>query len=88
MACLYKRSPPKATFNNNNIYAKSTESSENLYEEPCERKAEGDQGPREKNIRVFYKLNIDENTDITSTPHKEEYNEQNYESVEELESAL
>ena len=43
-----KRSPPKATFNNNDIYAKSTESSENLYEEPQERKAEEDQGPREK----------------------------------------
>ena len=46
-ACL-KRSPPKATFNNNDIYAKSNESSENLYEEPHERKAKEDQGPREK----------------------------------------
>ena len=38
---------------------------------------------REKNMRAFYKLNINENTDITSTPHKEEYDEQDYESVEE-----
>ena len=29
-----KRSPPKATFNNNDIYVKNTESGENLYEEP------------------------------------------------------
>ena len=32
-ACL-KRSPPKATFNNNEISARSTKSSENLHEEP------------------------------------------------------
>ena len=32
-ACL-KRSPPKAAFNNNDIYAKSIENVENLYEEP------------------------------------------------------
>ena len=42
----------------------------------------------EKKYEVFYKLNINENTDITSTPHKEEYDEQNYESVEEWETAL
>ena len=51
-ACL-KRSPPKTTFNNNDIYARSTESSENLYEEPHKMKAEEDQGPKEKNMRVF-----------------------------------
>ena len=52
-ACL-KRPPPRATFNSNDIYVKSTESSKNLYEEPHERKAEKDQGPREKNMRVFF----------------------------------
>ena len=40
-ACL-KRSPPKATFNNNDIYARTAESSENLYEEPHENKTEGE----------------------------------------------
>ena len=49
-----KRSPPKASFNNIYIYAKSPERSENLYEEPHERKIEEDQGPREKNMRVFF----------------------------------
>ena len=39
-------------------------------------------------MRAFYKLNIDENTDITSTPHEEEYNEQNYESIERQETVL
>ena len=43
-----KRSPPKATFNNNDIYVKSTESSKNLYEEPNERKIEEDQGAERK----------------------------------------
>ena len=51
-ACL-KRSPPKATFNNNDIYVRTAESSENLYEKPHENKREEDQGPREKNMRVF-----------------------------------
>ena len=50
--CL-KRSPPKATFQNNNIYARSTESSENLYEEPQEMKIQEEQGPKEKNVCVF-----------------------------------
>ena len=34
----FKRSPPKATFHNNDIYTKSTQSSEKLYEEPQEMK--------------------------------------------------
>ena len=48
-----KRSPPNATFNNNDIYARSDESSKNLYEEPNKNKTEEDQGPKEKNMRVF-----------------------------------
>ena len=49
-ACL-KRSPPKAAFNNNDIYVKSTENVENLYEEPQESKAtEEEQEPKEKNM--------------------------------------
>ena len=68
-----KRSPPKATFHNNDIYAKSTESSKNLYEETQEKKMQEEQGPKEKNIRVFYKLNVKENDDVTSSPCKEEF---------------
>ena len=34
--CL-KRSPPKATFHNNDIYSKNMDSSENHYEEPREK---------------------------------------------------
>ena len=50
-------------------------------------KREGDQrrtwAQREKHVSFFYKLNTKENVDVTSIPHKEEYDEQNYESVEE-----
>ena len=53
-ACL-KRSPPKAAFNNNEIYVRSTKSGENLYEEPQENRAtEEEQEPKQKNMRVFY----------------------------------
>ena len=73
--CL-KRSPPKAAFNNNNIYAKSTENVENLYEEPQESKAtEEEQEPKKKNMQVFYKLNVNDNPNVTSTPCKEEFND-------------
>ena len=55
--CL-KRSLQKATFHNNDIFAKSTENSENLYEEPQEKKMQKEQGPKKKNMWVFYKLNV------------------------------
>ena len=82
-ACL-KRSPPKVVFNNNDIYMRSTESGENLYEEPQESKAtEEVPEPQEKNMRVLYKLNVNDITNVTSTPHKEEFNDQNYEAIED-----
>ena len=85
--CL-KRSPPKATFQNNDIYARSTKSSKNLYEEPQEIKIQEEQGHKEKNMHVFYKLNVNENGDVMSTPHKEEFDERNYEFVEEWKTTL
>ena len=55
-ACL-KRSPPKAAFNNNDIYVKSTKSDKNLYKEPQEnRAAEEEQESKEKNMRVFLQV--------------------------------
>ena len=84
-----KRSPPKAAFNNNDIYVKSTENVENLYEGPQESKAaEEEQEPREKNMQVFYKLNIKDNVNVTSNPHKEEFSDQNYEVIEDRETTL
>ena len=68
-ACL-KRSPPKATFSNIDIYVKSTESGENLYMRIPKkvRLTKEEQEPKEKNMRVFYKLNVNDNTNITSKP--------------------
>ena len=87
-ACL-KRSPPKAVFNNNDIYARSTECGENLCKELQESKAtEEVQEPKEKTMRVFYKLNINDITNVTSTPCKEEFNDQNYEVIEDWETTL
>ena len=39
-------------------------------------------------MRVFYKLNVKENVDITTTPCEEEYDDQNYELIKEHETAL
>ena len=39
-------------------------------------------------MRVFYKLNIKENIDLTNTPHEEEFTDENYESVEERETTV
>ena len=78
MACLSEEVTPKAVFYNSDIYSKSTDSSENHYEEPKEK----------ENMKVFYKLNIKENVNTTSTPCEEEYDEQNYESIEECKTTL
>ena len=59
-----------------------------IYEEPKEKETQEEHGPKEKNMRVFYKLNMKENINITSTPPKKEYDEQNYESVEECKTTL
>ena len=87
-ACL-KRSPPKATFNNNDIYAKGTKNGENFYKEPQESKTnEEEHEPKEKNMKIFYKLNINDNTNIASTLHEEEFSDQNYEAIKDCEIAL
>ena len=39
-------------------------------------------------MKVFYKLNVNDNTNITSTPHEEEYDDQNYEVIKDRETAL
>ena len=87
-ACL-KWSPPKAAFNNNNIYMKSTKNVENLYEDPQQSNiAEEKQETKEKNMWVFYKLNINDNANVTSTRHEEEFNDQNHEVIEDQETPL
>ena len=85
--CL-KKLPPKAASYDNDIYAIHTDESEHHYEEPKEKESQDEWKPREKNMRVFYKLNVKDNIDVTTTPHEEEYTDENYESVEEWETAM
>ena len=85
--CL-KRLPPKVTFHNNDIYSKNTDSSKNHYDEPKEKETQEEHSPQEKNMRIFYKLNVKENVNISFTLCEEEYDEQNYESIEESKTTL
>ena len=87
-ACL-KRCPPKVTFYNNDIYAKSTENGENFYKEPQESKTnEEEHEPKEKNMKIFYKLNINDITNIVSIPCEEKFSDHNYEAIEDCKTAL
>ena len=78
-------------FHNYDIYAiHISDTEDHHYEKPKEKKESHLEykEPREKNMRVFYKLNIKENIDLRNTPHEEEYADENYESIEERETAV
>ena len=60
-----------------------TDESEHHYEEPKEKGSQEEQEPREKGMRVFYKLNVKDNVDLANTPHEKEYTDENYKLVEE-----
>ena len=83
-----KRLPTKVTFHDNDIYAVHKSESGHHYEEPKEKDPQHDREPKEQNMRVFYKLNINDKVDLTNTPHKEEYTDKNYESVEDRETVV
>ena len=74
-ACL-KKQPPRVAFRNNDIYMVNGEDSD-PYEES-----------QERNIRVFYKLKVSEDPASKNIPHEEEYDDDNYESIEEKETAV
>ena len=67
--CL-KRLPLKPMFHYNDIYVVHTEKNENYYEEHNEKESWEEWKPREKNMRVFYKLNVKDNVDLTNIPHE------------------
>ena len=69
-ACL-RRQPPRVAFKNKDIYAVDNEESSN-YEEP-----------RERHPKVQYKLRVCENPTAKNMPHEEEYDDNNYESIDE-----
>ena len=71
-ACLSKQ-PPRVAFKNNNIYMVNDEESY-TYEEP-----------KERHPKVLYKLKLSEDPASKNMPHEEEFDEDNYESIDEIE---
>ena len=73
--CL-KKQPPRVAFRNNDIYMVSGEEND-PYEEP-----------QERNIRVFYKLKVNKDPASKNMPHEDEFKDDNYESIDEKETAV
>ena len=74
-ACL-KKQPPRVAFRNNDIYIVNGEEID-PYEEP-----------QERNVRVLYKLKVNEDPTLKNMSHEEEFDDDNYESIEEKETAV
>ena len=73
--CL-KKQPPRVAFKNKDIYMINDEESD-TYEEP-----------KERNPRVMYKLKVSKDPTSKNMPHEEEFDNNNYESIEEMEMAV
>ena len=69
-ACL-RRQPPRVAFRNNDIYMVN-DKEVNIYEEQ-----------RERNPKVLYKLKVCKDPTSKNMPHKEEFDDDNYESIVE-----
>ena len=67
-ACL-KKQPPRVAFRNNSIYILNGEESDPYKE------------PQERNVRVFYKLRVNEDPALKNIPHEEDFDDDNYESI-------
>ena len=68
-ACL-RRQPPRVAFKNKDVYMVNDEGANN-YEEP-----------RERHPKVQYKLKVCNNPASKNMPHEEEYDDNNYESID------
>ena len=44
--------------------------------------------PQERNMRVLYKLKVNEDPTSKNMPHEEEFDNDNYKSIEEKETAV
>ena len=73
--CL-KKQPSRVAFKNNDIYMINDKESD-TYEEL-----------KERNLRVMYKLKVREDPTSKNMPHEEEFDDDNYESIEEKETAV
>ena len=69
-ACL-RRQPPRVAFRNNDIYMVKDEEVDSYKE------------LRERHPKVQYKLKICDNPTSKNMPHEEEYDNDNYESIDE-----
>ena len=69
-ACL-RRQPPRVVFKSNDIYMVDDEESSNYKE------------LRERHPKVQYKLRVCENPTAKNMPHEEEYDDNNYELIDE-----
>ena len=65
-----RRQPPRVVFRNNDIYM-INDKEVNIYEEP-----------RERHPKVLYKLKVCDNPTSKNMPHEEEYDDDNYESID------
>ena len=74
-ACL-KKQPLRVAFRNNDIYMVNGEESDPYKE------------PQERNVRVLYKLKVNEEPALKNMPHEEEFDDDNYECIEEKETAV
>ena len=43
---------------------------------------------QERNVRVFHKLEVNEDPTLKNMPHKEDFDDNNYKSIEEKETAV
>ena len=66
-----RRQPPRVAFINNDIYVVDEEESSNYKE------------PRKRHPKVQYKLRVCDNPAAKNMPHEEEFNNNNYESIDE-----
>ena len=74
-ACL-KKQPPRVAFRHNDIYMVNNDESD-PYEEP-----------QEQNVRVLYKLKVNEDPTSKNMPHEEEFDDDSYKSIKEKETAV
>ena len=44
--------------------------------------------PQERNVRVFYKLKVNEDPALKNMPHEEDFDDDNYKSIEEKETTV
>ena len=44
--------------------------------------------PKERNLRVIYKLKLNKDPTSKNMPHEEEFDDNNYESIEEKKTAV